>query len=189
MSPQLFPDLSKIVFLDDDVVVQHDLSSLWEINLHGKVVGAVVDSWCGQECCPGRKYKDYFNFTNPVIASSTLDFGRCGWLYGMNVFDLMAWRKTNITAAYHQWLKLVSIPSIDLVKYLAPQNAWHCIPHISCDARIIEKHHPFSRTFLGNFITKRFDLYVRKPTRLCFFSFLLEFGWFVRWGRVCFAIA
>ncbi|XP_058208728.1 probable galacturonosyltransferase 15 isoform X1 [Rhododendron vialii] len=111
--PELFPDLSKIVFLDDDVVVQHDLSSLWEINLHGKIVGAVVDSWCGRECCPGRKYKDYFNFTNPIIASSTLDYSRCGWLYGMNVFDLMAWRKTNITAAYHQWLKLVSIPSID----------------------------------------------------------------------------
>lgn len=104
--PELFPDLNKIMFLDDDVVVQHDLSSLWEINLHGKVVGAVVDSWCGRECCPGRKYKDYFNFTNPVIASSTLDHDRCGWLYGMNVFDLVAWRKTNITAAYHQWLKL-----------------------------------------------------------------------------------
>lgn len=136
MSPQLFPDLNKIMFLDDDVVVQHDLSSLWEINLHGKVVGAVVDSWCGRECCPGRKYKDYFNFTNPVIASSTLDHDRCGWLYGMNVFDLVAWRKTNITAAYHQWLKLVSILSIDLVNSLAQwlkRNACYCITCISSD--------------------------------------------------------
>ncbi|KAL1189782.1 putative galacturonosyltransferase 15 [Cardamine amara subsp. amara] len=62
--PQLFPDLNKIVLLDDDVVVQRDLSSLWETDLNGKVVGAVIDSWCGNKCCPGRKYKDYFNFSH-----------------------------------------------------------------------------------------------------------------------------
>ncbi|XP_019228666.1 PREDICTED: probable galacturonosyltransferase 15 isoform X2 [Nicotiana attenuata] len=103
--PELFPDLNKIIFLDDDTVVQHDLSSLWELDLNGKVVGAAFDSGCGDGCCPGRKYKDYFNFTSPVI-SSNLDYDRCGWLYGMNVFDLQAWRKTNITATYHHWLKL-----------------------------------------------------------------------------------
>ncbi|KAL3502856.1 hypothetical protein ACH5RR_037305 [Cinchona calisaya] len=103
--PELFPDLDKIVFLDDDIVVQHDLSSLWELDLNGKVVGAVVDSWCGRDCCPGRKYKDFFNFTNPLI-SSKLDSDRCAWLYGMNILDLQAWRKTYITTTYHQWLKL-----------------------------------------------------------------------------------
>ncbi|KAL2474035.1 putative galacturonosyltransferase 15 [Forsythia ovata] len=103
--PELFPDLNKVVFLDDDIVVQHDLSSLWDLDLNEKVVGAVFDSWCGHDCCPGRKYKNYFNFSNPVI-SSNLDYDRCGWLYGMNVFDLQMWRKTNITAVYHQWLKL-----------------------------------------------------------------------------------
>nr|GMC72693.1 probable galacturonosyltransferase 15 isoform X1 [Ipomoea batatas]GME13027.1 probable galacturonosyltransferase 15 isoform X1 [Ipomoea batatas]GME18482.1 probable galacturonosyltransferase 15 isoform X1 [Ipomoea batatas]GME18483.1 probable galacturonosyltransferase 15 isoform X1 [Ipomoea batatas] len=102
--PELFPDLNKIVFLDDDTVVQHDLSSLWDLDLNGKVVGAVFDSSCGYGCCPGRKYMDYFNFTNPFI-SSKLNYDQCGWLYGMNVFDLQAWRKANITATYHQWLK------------------------------------------------------------------------------------
>lgn len=103
--PELFPDLNKIVFLDDDTVVQHDLSSLWELDLNGEVIGATFDSSCGDDCCPGRKYKDYFNFTSPII-SSKLDYDRCGWLYGMNVFDLQAWRKTSITATYHHWLKL-----------------------------------------------------------------------------------
>ncbi|KAK9284352.1 hypothetical protein L1049_023523 [Liquidambar formosana] len=102
--PELFPDLNKIVFLDDDVVVQHDLSSLWEMDLNGKVVGA-VNSSCGDDCCLGRKYEDYFNFSNPII-SSKFDNDRCGWLYGMNVFDLQEWRSTNITKTYHQWLKL-----------------------------------------------------------------------------------
>ncbi|OMO60837.1 Glycosyl transferase, family 8 [Corchorus olitorius] len=103
--PELFPDLDKIVFLDDDVVVQHDISSLWTLDLNGKVVGAVVDSWCGDNCCPGRKYKDYLNFSHPII-SSNLNQNRCAWLSGMNVFDLEAWRRTNITTSYHKWLKL-----------------------------------------------------------------------------------
>lgn len=111
--PELFPDLNKIVFLDDDTVVQHDLSSLWELDLNGKVVGAAFDSSCGDDCCPGRKYKDYFNFTSPII-SSKLDYDRCGWLYGMNVFDLQAWRETNITATYHHWLKLNLNSGFDL---------------------------------------------------------------------------
>ena len=105
---QLFPDLDKIVLLDDDVVVQRDLSSLWETDLNGNVVGAVVDSWCGSNCCPGRKYKDYFNFSHPLISSNLLQ-DDCAWLSGMNVFDLKAWRQTNITEAYSTWLRLVSI--------------------------------------------------------------------------------
>ncbi|XP_073159409.1 probable galacturonosyltransferase 15 isoform X1 [Henckelia pumila] len=103
--PELFPDLDKVVLLDDDIVAQHDLSSLWDLDLNEKVVGAVVDSWCGSGCCPGRKYKDYFNFTDPIIISD-LDPDHCGWQYGMTIFDLKKWRKTNITAVYHQWLKL-----------------------------------------------------------------------------------
>ncbi|KAM1131471.1 hypothetical protein TB1_045267 [Malus domestica] len=103
--PELFPDLNKIVFLDDDIVVQQDLSSLWELDLNGNVVGAVVNSWCGDNCCPGRTYNDYFNFSHPII-SSNFDHDRCAWLYGMNVFDLAAWRRTNISETYHQWLQL-----------------------------------------------------------------------------------
>ena len=105
---QLFPDLDKIVLLDDDVVVQRDLSSLWETDLNGNVVGAVVDLWCGSNCCLGRKYKDYFNFSHPLISSNLLQ-DDCAWLSGMNVFDLKAWRQTNITEAYSTWLRLVSI--------------------------------------------------------------------------------
>uniref|UniRef100_A0A6N2MFY3 Hexosyltransferase n=1 Tax=Salix viminalis TaxID=40686 RepID=A0A6N2MFY3_SALVM len=44
---QLFPNLDKVVFLDDDVVIQRDLSPLWEIDLKGKVNGAV-------ETCKGE---------------------------------------------------------------------------------------------------------------------------------------
>ncbi|XP_027333059.1 probable galacturonosyltransferase 15 [Abrus precatorius] len=103
--PELFPDLNKVVLLDDDVVVQHDISSLWEIDLNGKAVGSVFKSWCQNSCCPGSKYHDLFNFSHPII-SSNIDGDKCAWLYGMNIFDLEAWRRSNITETYHQWLKL-----------------------------------------------------------------------------------
>lgn len=114
---QMFPDLNKIIFLDDDVVVQHDLSALWQLDLNGKVVGAVFDSECGLDCCPGRKYKYYFNFSNSFI-SSNLNEDQCGWLYGLNVFNLEAWRNTNITATYNHWLKFVSFELLHNSLYL-----------------------------------------------------------------------
>ncbi|KAI4308073.1 hypothetical protein L6164_031186 [Bauhinia variegata] len=102
---ELFPDLNRVVFLDDDVVVQRDISSLWELDLNGKVSGSVLDSRCGYSCCPGSKYMDYLNFSHPWI-SSKFDRDECAWLYGMNIFDLEVWRRKNITRTYHHWLKL-----------------------------------------------------------------------------------
>ncbi|XP_010524091.1 PREDICTED: probable galacturonosyltransferase 15 [Tarenaya hassleriana] len=113
--PKLFPDLNKIVLLDDDVVVQRDISSLWETDLNGKVVGAVFGSWCGENCCPGRKYKDYFNFSHPLISSSFYP-NHCAWLSGMNVFDLQAWRQTNITEAYFTSLRLSLSSGLEMWK-------------------------------------------------------------------------
>ncbi|RRT57274.1 hypothetical protein B296_00045526 [Ensete ventricosum] len=44
--PDIFKNLKKVVVLDDDVVVQHDLSSLWALNLEGKV----NDSYDAKSC-------------------------------------------------------------------------------------------------------------------------------------------
>ncbi|KAJ6820446.1 putative galacturonosyltransferase 13 [Iris pallida] len=102
--PELFPNLNKVVFLDDDVVIQRDLSPLWDIDLQGKVNGAV-------ETCKGedgwvmsKRFKTYFNFSHPLI-SANLDPKECAWAFGMNVFDLAAWRKTRIRDIYHYWVK------------------------------------------------------------------------------------
>lgn len=95
-----------MVFLDDDVVVQRDLSPLWSIDMKGKVNGAVEtcrgdDSWV-----MSKNFKTYFDFSNPLIASN-FDPGKCAWAYGMNIFDLEAWRNSDITKVYHHWLNQV----------------------------------------------------------------------------------
>ncbi|WOL10456.1 putative galacturonosyltransferase 13 isoform X1 [Canna indica] len=102
--PELFPNLNKVVFLDDDIVVQRDLSPLWEIDLHGKVNGAVETCKGEDTWVMAKRFRTYFNFSHPLIAN-TLNPNECAWAYGMNVFDLNAWRKTSIRDTYHYWLK------------------------------------------------------------------------------------
>ncbi|KAI8021134.1 Polygalacturonate 4-alpha-galacturonosyltransferase [Camellia lanceoleosa] len=95
--PQVYPKLDKILFLDDDIVVQKDLTGLWSVDLHGKVNGAVET--CGESF---HRFDKYLNFSNPHIARN-FDPNACGWAYGMNIFDLEEWKKKDITGIYHKW--------------------------------------------------------------------------------------
>lgn len=98
--PEIFPKLNKVLFLDDDIVVQKDLTGLWSIDLKGNVNGAVET--CGESF---HRFDRYLNFSNPLI-SKNFDSHACGWAYGMNIFDLDQWKKQNITEVYHTWQKL-----------------------------------------------------------------------------------
>ncbi|ERM99897.1 probable galacturonosyltransferase 13 [Amborella trichopoda] len=102
--PELFPKLDKVVFLDDDVVIQRDLSPLWDIDLNGKVNGAVETCRGDDQWVMSKRFRNYFNFSHPLVAKH-LDPEECAWAYGMNIFDLNAWRKTNIRDTYDNWLK------------------------------------------------------------------------------------
>uniref|UniRef100_A0A2P2LTG0 Hexosyltransferase n=1 Tax=Rhizophora mucronata TaxID=61149 RepID=A0A2P2LTG0_RHIMU len=102
--PELFPNLDKVVFLDDDVVIQRDLSPLWGFDLEGKVNGAVETCKGEDNWVMSKHFRNYFNFSHPII-SRNLDPDECAWAYGMNIFDLHAWRKTAIRETYHSWLR------------------------------------------------------------------------------------
>ncbi|XP_010267797.1 PREDICTED: probable galacturonosyltransferase 12 [Nelumbo nucifera] len=102
--PELFPSLNKVVFLDDDIVVQTDLSPLWDIHMKGKVNGAVETCRGDDKFVMSKRLKSYLNFSHPLI-SENFDPSECAWAYGMNIFDLEAWRKTNISRTYHYWLR------------------------------------------------------------------------------------
>ncbi|CAK9257538.1 unnamed protein product [Sphagnum jensenii] len=95
--PEVFPALNKIVFLDDDVVVQQDLQELFEINLQGRVNGAVET--CRESF---HRFHKYLNFSHPKL-NKAFDPESCGWAFGMNVFDLLAWKRENVTSRYHYW--------------------------------------------------------------------------------------
>ncbi|KAK9988319.1 hypothetical protein SO802_028558 [Lithocarpus litseifolius] len=98
--PEMYPKLHRILFLDDDIVVQKDLTGLWEIDMDGKVNGAV-------ETCFGsfHRYAQYMNFSHPLIKQK-FNPKACAWAYGMNFFDLDAWRREKCTEEYHYWQNL-----------------------------------------------------------------------------------
>ncbi|KAK1396236.1 Hexosyltransferase [Heracleum sosnowskyi] len=144
--PEVYPSLKKIVFLDDDVVVQKDLSPLFAIDLNGNVNGAV-------ETCMEtfHRYHKYLNYSHPLIRSH-FDPDACGWAFGMNVFDLVQWREKNVTGIYHYWQeknvdrtlwKLGTLPPGLLTFYgltepLAPD--WHVLGlgYTNVDSQLIE---------------------------------------------------
>ncbi|KAF4375989.1 hypothetical protein F8388_010168 [Cannabis sativa] len=102
--PELFPNLNKVVFLDDDIVIQQDLSPLWDIDLQGKVNGAVETCRGEDEWVMSKHFRNYFNFSHPLVAKN-IDPEECAWAYGMNIFDLKTWRKTKIRETYHYWVR------------------------------------------------------------------------------------
>ncbi|GJP35569.1 hypothetical protein CLOM_g11545 [Closterium sp. NIES-68] len=95
--PQLFPSLHRMLFLDDDVIVQKDLSALFSLDMNGAVNGAV-------ETCKGsfHRFHRYLNFTDTRLRGR-FDPEGCAWAYGMNLFDLDGWRGANVTGTYHYW--------------------------------------------------------------------------------------
>ncbi|XP_078429614.1 putative galacturonosyltransferase 9 [Wolffia australiana] len=98
--PEMFPRLKKVVLLEDDVVVQRDLAGLWSLDLGGKVNGAV-------EMCfgPFQRYSRYINFSHPAVKEKVSPRA-CAWAFGVNLFDLEAWRREKCTEQYHYYQNL-----------------------------------------------------------------------------------
>lgn len=88
--PKIFQTLKKVVVLDDDLVVQRDLSALWSIDMDGKVNGAV-------QFCKVRlgQLKHY-------LGKNSFDGNSCTWMSGLNIIDLDRWREQDVTKTYQR---------------------------------------------------------------------------------------
>ncbi|KAL8038872.1 hypothetical protein ABFX02_10G000100 [Erythranthe guttata] len=88
--PEIFQSLKKIVVLDDDIVVQSDLSTLWNIDMGEKVNGAMQS--CAVKLFHLKTY----------LPSSNFDENSCAWTSGVNIIDLSRWREHNLTGKYQR---------------------------------------------------------------------------------------
>jgi alpha-1,4-galacturonosyltransferase len=93
--PEIFRDLKKVIVLDDDVVIQRDLSFLWNLDMGDKVNGAV--KFCGLRLGQLRN----------LLGKAAYDPQSCAWMSGVNVIDLDKWREYNVTENYVQLLRKV----------------------------------------------------------------------------------
>lgn len=82
--PEMFPSLKKVIVLDDDIVVQKDLSTLWNLNMGGKVNGAL--QFCSLRLGQLRNY-----------LGDRLEKNSCAWMSGVNIVDLARWRELDLT--------------------------------------------------------------------------------------------
>ncbi|MED6170597.1 hypothetical protein PIB30_032504 [Stylosanthes scabra] len=89
-------NLKKVMVLDDDVVIQQDLSSLWNQDMGEKVNGAV--QFCSVRLGQLKSYlgqKDY-------------NKDSCAWMSGLNIIDLEKWRELDLTQTYKRLIKELS---------------------------------------------------------------------------------
>ncbi|KAA8517589.1 hypothetical protein F0562_015063 [Nyssa sinensis] len=86
--PKIFQTLDKVVVLDDDMIVQQDLSPLWSLDMEGKVNGAV--QFCTVRLSQLKNYLGENNF----------DGNSCAWMSGLNVIDLVKWRERDLTKTF-----------------------------------------------------------------------------------------
>ncbi|KAL5550580.1 hypothetical protein UlMin_000756 [Ulmus minor] len=94
--PEIFQNLKKVVVLDDDVVVQRDLSPLWSLNMGGKVNGAV------QQCSVKM------NVLKSYLGKNNFNENSCAWMSGLNVVDLDRWRGLDLTKTHQRLVKELS---------------------------------------------------------------------------------
>ncbi|KAK6943274.1 Glycosyl transferase, family 8 [Dillenia turbinata] len=87
---QIFSTLKKVVVLDDDVVVQRDLSALWDLDMEGKVNGAV-------EVCPLR-----LGLLKSYLGDENFEDYSCVWMSGLNIIDLVRWREQDLSSTYQR---------------------------------------------------------------------------------------
>eukprot|EP01087_Luapelamoeba_hula_P014228 TRINITY_DN4136_c0_g1_i1.p1 TRINITY_DN4136_c0_g1~~TRINITY_DN4136_c0_g1_i1.p1 ORF type:complete len:534 (-),score=81.32 TRINITY_DN4136_c0_g1_i1:11-1612(-) len=99
--PRLFPQLHRVMLLEEDIIVQSDLSPLFELPFvdESAVIMGVPDC--------ARRYSNVFNFTNPEIAGSPQDLTRdhCTFYFGANMINLQRWSAYDLTAVYESWMR------------------------------------------------------------------------------------
>ncbi|XP_019413157.1 PREDICTED: probable galacturonosyltransferase 7 isoform X2 [Lupinus angustifolius] len=95
--PDIFKSLNKVVVLDEDVVIQQDLSALWNLQLGEKVNGAV--QFCSVRLGSLKSYLGQKGFSP----------NSCSWMSGLNIIDLVRWRELGLTQTYQRLIKELSI--------------------------------------------------------------------------------
>ncbi|KAL2546512.1 putative galacturonosyltransferase-like 3 [Forsythia ovata] len=95
------PAVTRIIYLDSDLIVIDDIAKLWRINLNSHVLGA-------PEYCHAN-FSHYFTsrfWTSPTF--STVFKGRkpCYFNTGVMVIDLTKWRNHGYTAKLEYWMRI-----------------------------------------------------------------------------------
>jgi lipopolysaccharide biosynthesis glycosyltransferase len=105
--PDILPNVSKAIYLDIDLLINSDISELYEINIDNYIVAAAVDA------CYAREL--YYNKNNEVSYSENilgLPKGVPQFNAGVLLINLNKWRKENITQKCIEKLAEIGKPRV-----------------------------------------------------------------------------
>ncbi|KAG6603505.1 putative galacturonosyltransferase 7, partial [Cucurbita argyrosperma subsp. sororia] len=102
--PEIFKSLDKVVVLEDDVVVQRDLSDLWSLDMGGKVNGAA-------QCCQVR-----LGELKSFLGENGYNQNDCTWMSGLNVIDLAKWRELDLSQTFRSLVKEDGSTNADVLR-------------------------------------------------------------------------
>ena len=98
--PDVFPQLHRVIYLDQDVLVTGDIRQLWEVDLEGAPIAAARLSR------PGAEFFKQFKMKDPSLQAFSKRESSLN--NGVLIYDLDAWRKpgTNYTDQLLAWTAL-----------------------------------------------------------------------------------
>lgn len=91
-------EINKIIYLDSDLIVCEDIKKLWDINLHGKLLGAIPDVGRHTRYISSDMGISLYQKMN--IPSKSLYFNA-----GVLIVDLKKWKEQNISNEIMEYLK------------------------------------------------------------------------------------
>ncbi|KAG8366567.1 hypothetical protein BUALT_Bualt17G0093400 [Buddleja alternifolia] len=95
------PSVTRIIYLDSDLIVVDDISKLWTINLNSNILGA-------PEYCHAN-FTHYFTpkfWSNPLFSSIFRFRKPCYFNTGVMVIDLTKWRNHGYTQKLEHWMRI-----------------------------------------------------------------------------------
>lgn len=110
--PRLLPHVSgRIVYLDDDCIVQGDIDQLYQMRLKAGTLVAFAEDCQGMSkriTFMQNNYADFFDLKNKHFKALKIKPTDCAFNAGVFVTDLSEWQRHNITAKLEYWLELNS---------------------------------------------------------------------------------
>ncbi|KAJ6428656.1 hypothetical protein OIU84_020346 [Salix udensis] len=120
--PEMYPKLHKILFLDDDVVVQKDMTGLWEVDMDGKVNGAVETyAWRRDNCTEKYHYWQELNGNRTLWRLGTLPPGLITFYSTTKPLD-KSWHVLGL--GYNPRLSEEKIQNAAVVHYNGDSKPW-----------------------------------------------------------------
>ncbi|EPS62323.1 hypothetical protein M569_12469, partial [Genlisea aurea] len=93
--------VTRVIYLDSDIILVDDIAKLWKIDLNSRVLGA--PEYCHAD------FTHYFtpNFwSNPAFSSTFRHRNPCYFNTGVMVLDLSKWRVQKLTSQIERWMRI-----------------------------------------------------------------------------------